>query len=236
MAVDVILGGLGSGKTTTLTWMGHIRFDEGCSLYCNYKLYDIEYYSLENIFDFKDITTEKNFIMLDELWLTSDSRRCNSLLNIQMSKRILQSRKTHSDVCISSQDFFQLDPRIRNITRYLFEPEIIQHDENGKPIFINLTIYDWQHKSNKKISIIIPMQMNFKHGYVDVPESFETDEILETMTNPTEKEYKNLIKKYISFDGKKSDLESVLQIKEGMGASESKTLSKYILVVKNGLV
>jgi len=245
MAIDFIVGSIGDGKTCLETWFVHNAIDERRDIYANYNLFNINYYNISRTSELDDINTQNNLIAIDEGWITADSRRSQSLLNITFSHKMLQSRKIgkqieqkpiRTDVLISTQDFYQVEERIRNICRYIYKPKILLADNIGKPLILIVTRHDFQAQSFDKIKFPIPMQFNFKHGYVDIPENYDTYEQIDSMTDTFEDRYKEIIEKYSSnprsYEIKIPLLASIIRVKEDLRPSDATSIARYIQATK----
>jgi hypothetical protein len=242
MAVDFIIGGIGEGKTALQTFFVHAKIDDGYMIYSNYNLYNIEYFDLDKINDFQNIDTQYNFIVLDEAWISGlDSRKSQSLLNVSLSHKFLQSRKLgkkltdkpiKTDMMITAQDFYQVDTRIRNICRYIYKPKIILRDNNDKPLILMVDRYDFQKRTFDKVSFPVPLQFNFNHGYFDICESYDTFETIDSLSNSYEDRYNHIVEKYVniprSFEIKGSVLAGILRYKENISNADAVMLARII--------
>lgn len=240
MAVDFIVGNIGDGKTCLEVFFIHLGIDEGKTIYANHNLYNIPYYNISKISQFDDIETQNNLIAVDESWITADSRRSQSLLNISFSHRMLQSRKIgkqiekkpiETDVIMTTQDFYQVEERIRNVCRYIFKPKIVLRDENKKPLIMIVSRYDFQNPNFDKITFPLPMQFNFNHGFIDIPEHYDTYEQIDSMEDTFEDRYGDIIKKYSisrSYEIKTPLLASVIGVRENLRNSDALKIARFI--------
>ena len=232
--ICIILGDVGSGKTAGLTWFGHSYYDEGYTLVSNYNLFNIDYVHLKDYNDLLKIEGESEdkplFFMLDEGWLMADSRRSGSVLNMGTTKFGMQHRKKHAHVFITSQTQSQIDKRLKSQCQIWYEPEILAKDENGKPLYIKMEYKMFKGKRTIEGFIPMPMQYNFLHGFVDIPESYDTYEIVEDSEIDLEETYRPVIEKYIGVAStlKKGQLTSVLEIQEGIQSNIAEKLADFM--------
>jgi hypothetical protein len=233
--IFTILGGIGSGKTLLLTFLSHAFYNDGYNIYANYHLKRIKYINLMNVTDFLKIKTHPNFFALDEGWLNMDSRRSGSLMNLIHSKSILQSRKIEAHVGITTQTWMQLDKRIRSVTALVFQPEIIIRDDNGKPLALKVTYFknEGKRRMNEIFIPLVPPMID-----IDIPESYDTLEIVDELESNERQEMETLVKKYLNdpkTEGlKPTKLKSYITmqelIKNGhmLESSKSGTIANYI--------
>lgn len=126
-----IEGGLGVGKTQTLTFLvNHFKKYYNEPVFANYKLLNIDYKYIATIEDIKNIRRGKFYA--DELWLWLDSRISSfDEYNKEISNILLKSRKRFYDVFYTAQGLHQIDKRIRLITDFILQPEILYYDEDN---------------------------------------------------------------------------------------------------------
>lgn len=242
MTLYAIIGNMRSGKTMFSTWLGHYKYDKGYSLYANYNLYNIPYFPIDSVKDFEDVETPNNFFMMDEAWLSGlDSRRSQSLINIALSETFLQSGKMgkgeyrSNDICVTVQDFGQLDVRIRNVTDIVAKPTIIARDEYNKPLAMLIEYINYQSDNKKRQRLPIPLQYYFEHGFVDVPNCYDTYQRIESMEEKIDAE-NPLIQKYLNFEGNKGELISVLENIESLPNTNAKAFANLIQCVQKGYI
>jgi hypothetical protein len=144
MALWVLVGKMGGGKTLTMTYFLFILFVEKMMrILTNYSLtfpnrrdgYKPEKIQLETLLDPNNKEMMNCAIGLDEFWLFADSRTSASKTNRLISYIMLQSRKRNVDIFITAQTYMQIDTRIRKNADY-----IIYCKKSNKPGYIRFTI------------------------------------------------------------------------------------------------
>lgn len=227
--ISGIIGDIGAGKTMLETCFLTLGADSGHKIYANYKLKAIPYTHLGNQADFLAITGDKNLIGLDEYWLSADSRRSSSVLNLATTTWGLQSRKIHSDVIITTQGHMQLDIRLRQLIRLWMEPSIALTDKDGKPTMLKVSARILKGSSTIDRTFYMPTVLNTKRfGVVDIPNSYDSYEIISEIDLNPKDQYKKLIKKYEGYDSGEKGLAAILEFDENLQKSEAKDLAAYI--------
>ena len=218
--IIVFTGKLGTGKTIGAVNLTKRCYNSGYTLYSNIKLTKMPYIPLSKVEDFNSIETKKNLFLLDEFWLNSDSRKSNSILNMLGTTHILQSRKKHIDTIITSQDFYQLDKRIRFVTNWIIEPKILS-TRNGKPHLMLMTIHDLD---NEKISRMV----------IDISgdlEEYDTDELVEVLGDNREEFLDEILVLYKDWYGlglSRKGLIAKLKKIDNLTPSEASTVADYL--------
>jgi hypothetical protein len=220
----------------------HYFLDRGFTLYANYNLYEIPYTRIDSVKDFEDVETPYNIFSIDEAWLSGlDSRRSQSFINVALSETFLQSGKMGmgeyriNHIIITGQDFGQFDLRIRNVTDIVAKPTIIVRDEFNKPLAMLIEYINYQSDNKKRQRLPIPLQFEFEHGFVDVPNSYDTYQRIESMEEELAPN-NEIVQKYLNFEGNKGELISVLEAVEHIPTTPAKTLASFISCVKKGYV
>ena len=116
--IIVLEGPMGSGKTLSATAFAIIdKVELGRNIICNYHLQNIDYkyFSYEQFVEWMKNTTELNdtSVILDEAYLFADSRMSQSGLTKLFSYFALQTRKRGVDLYITTQQFRNIDIRLR---------------------------------------------------------------------------------------------------------------------------
>jgi hypothetical protein len=129
MTLIAILGGLGCGKTLTLTYLGlksYFSYGGDVKLFANFHLFGVPFYYVKNI---EEIEGMKEGIFLgDELWLWLDSRASSSKKNRAIAMILAKSRKRNVEIFYTTQDFSQIDKRIRKITDLFAMPTLNKNE------------------------------------------------------------------------------------------------------------
>lgn len=127
-------GRQGGGKTRFMTILGLFLHNyTKMPLYSNYTLYGINYFPVNSLKEIWQINS--GILLLDELWLSADSRRSSH--NVDFSSLIAQLRKKNIIAIYTSQQISKLDLRVRDATDFLF------HCEDGNKI----TFVDYQYQT-----------------------------------------------------------------------------------------
>lgn len=135
-----IEGGIGTGKTITGVWFILEDAKKGKIIYTNCRLNikddkNINYLTKENIYSIFDniktgkIDMENSTVFLQEAHNYIDSRNSMSKKNKVLSYWILQSRHTGKgscDIIYDTQDFSQVDIRLRRNTDMFIRPYIVK--------------------------------------------------------------------------------------------------------------
>ncbi len=219
MAVWGIVGDMGCGKTILSTYFGYELYSDGYTVYSNYNL-KYPYTPIDSLKDIGDLQTYPNIILLDEAWITADSRKSGSYRNLVLSKQVLQSRKQIADVIYTTQFANQIDLRIRQITKLFLIPEIIYTDDDGIPAIIRAEFFE--SLSNFK----------FKEKGAKIYDIYNTHLLYDTNQRIEETdsgEYVDLLDKYKDFRGTKADLICILTIEDGIPKSQAALAAQYII-------
>lgn len=112
-------GSQGSGKSLSMAVLGTaLASGSGVALYSNYPVSgSLPVNSIEELMKLKNCV-----VLLDELWLTMDSRMWKD--NVLLTSWIFQCRKRGMVVFYSTQHMDQIDLRVRNATDYRIACEI----------------------------------------------------------------------------------------------------------------
>jgi len=139
--IACIMGDLGSGKTLFMTTRAYLSHMAGVSIISNYHL-GFPHKRIEKITDLDQIIDEnidKAFLFVfDEPFISLDSRASHSKLNIQLSQRVLQSRKMNMSILYSARFIREVELRLRAVTNWIFCPNIIALDEEEKPLVLTI--------------------------------------------------------------------------------------------------
>jgi hypothetical protein len=233
----MILGGIGTGKTLLMRWLGQMHYSQGYELYANFCLKGVPYHKVGTYTDFLNISTPKNFIMLDEWWKNADSRRSMSSIGQLSTNWTMQSRKvggkaegggqgTH--VCMTGQNYEQFDLRIRGIGEVFYRPEIIAYDDNNVPLLLKVEIIMIKGNKSIKRTVPIPLIYDFGDGEIDIPFAYDTYEDITEMESSSKDLHRKYFEKYWDFTGKQSQLQLILEYDDGLSGSEAKRIAGFI--------
>ncbi len=126
MVLMAIVGGLGSGKTLSLTYLAYRNYLKGLRIFSNYWL------GFPHVKITKTSQLEKmveGFFAGDELWLWLDSRVSSSKRNRIVGKILISSRKKDVNFCYTTQSFNQVDVRIRRVTDFIAQPVLTPRED-----------------------------------------------------------------------------------------------------------
>lgn len=157
MTIFGVVGGIGSGKTMTLAYLGMNDLNSGKKIFSNVTFIkvppnlnkNITYLTAENLAtifqDVKDkkINMENSTVVIQEMHNYIDSRRSVSNKSLLITYWILQSRHTGKgscDIIYDTQRISQVDIRLRTNTDFILEPEIVEKNTNGEPVTIKVKI------------------------------------------------------------------------------------------------
>lgn len=158
-----IAGRMGTGKTLSMTVLGQaLAYISKSPLYANYTLNGIDYKFLTSIKDLWE--SDKGIMLLDELWLTMDSRLWKD--NTKLSRWLNQTRKKDLIILYTTQHIGQVDIRIRRATDWLIICE-------KKPEGIWLNFIEYQYGLIGKKLLIENPQKHYNR--------YNTYEVLSTM-------------------------------------------------------
>lgn len=139
MTSTIIVGNLGSGKTFIMTLL---TYSDGRELWSNYKINSERYRQLDiiDLFDLPD-----NIILLmDEGYAWLESRASGNELNIYLSSVLYHSRKTFTDIYITTPDFSTIDKRFRKLVNYII---FCKHRDNFLSDDFKFLFYDKENHS-----------------------------------------------------------------------------------------
>ena len=127
-----IMGKMGGGKTRFMTIIGvYMHYSTGAPLYANYSLFGVPYTKISSLKELWEINN--GIVMLDELWLSMDSRMWKD--NVAVTRFINQTRKKKITLLYTTQHIKQIELRTRNAT------DILVFCENGNTV----TFIDYQY-------------------------------------------------------------------------------------------
>lgn len=122
--IIAFIGNMGSGKTLSMVRHAYKKYRKGFTIYSNIKLnFPYKEYDLQMIMDYAQNgkTFYKAIFLLDEAHIFLDSRMSASKRNRILTYFILQTRKADIELCYTTQNFMQVDIRLRNQTDDIIE-------------------------------------------------------------------------------------------------------------------
>jgi len=142
--IIAFVGQLGTGKTLGMTNMVSYNYAVlGKTIYSNYHLKRIPYVpvtSLDQINEMRD-----GVFAADELWSWVDSRTTKTKRNQMIAKIALVARKRGVDIFYTTQNFHQIEKRIRDITNIVIKPML-----NGNKTICTMLWYDRMEIDDKR--------------------------------------------------------------------------------------
>ena len=111
------VGELGSGKTLSMTYLLLRNWQKGRVIYANYTLYGIPFYKIRTLGDFNEIS--HGMVGGDELWLNISSWAGRSKVHEFTTTILLRSRKKDLHILYTTQNFHQVNKRVRDVTDYI---------------------------------------------------------------------------------------------------------------------
>lgn len=110
-------GGLGSGKSLTAVWLASLEASSGRPVYTNFPCT-----FSQRVSSWSEVVAIRSGVFVwDESHLDIDSRRF--MRNVSFTPWLTQTRKLGVDLIVISQDFGQVDARMRNLTDVLIRCE-----------------------------------------------------------------------------------------------------------------
>lgn len=181
--IIMFIGGMGSGKTLTMTAEAIKYTLKGFKIYSNYKLECIPYIPLtKKVFDelIKDKTSlQEAVLLIDEIHIWLDSRSSMKKKNKAISYFLLQTRKRNVRLLCTTQHPDQVDKRLRNnIDILVFCRNVTNKVStlvNEKKRTVIEAQYCWmhdRHSAPKKILI----EANKFYKYYNTTEIIDMDE------------------------------------------------------------
>lgn len=139
MTSTILVGNLGSGKTFIMTLL---TYSDGRELWSNYKINNERYKQLDiiDLFDLPD----NIILLLDEGYAWLESRASGNELNIYLSSILYHSRKTFTDIYITTPDFSTIDKRFRKLVNYII---FCKHRDNFLSDDFHFLFYDVESHS-----------------------------------------------------------------------------------------
>lgn len=142
MVLVAIVGELGAGKTLGLTHVLKKRYDEGKTIYANYHLNNDVFDNYEYVESTDQINEMREGVFGgDELWLWLDSRESARGKNKFISSILIKSRKRDIDILYTTQNFMQIDIRIRRVTDFVIEPILTKNELVCKLFYYKMQNY-----------------------------------------------------------------------------------------------
>lgn len=117
-----IVGRMGSGKTLLMTYLSYKAFMSGQAIFSNYRLtYPHKIITKKDILSYaeKKSSLENCVLLIDECQIMLDCR--NFQKNSMITFFLLQTRKRGVDLIYTTQQFFNVDKRLRENTDYIIE-------------------------------------------------------------------------------------------------------------------
>jgi len=142
----IILGNLGSGKTLIMTLLTYFNNKQ---IWSNYFIDSVNYRELE-VVDLFNLPDNINLLM-DEGYSWLESRASQDYLNAYLSSILYHSRKTFTDIYITTPDFSTIDKRFRKLVNFII---LCEHRENFEVDDFHFVFYDKENKSYSDITLL----------------------------------------------------------------------------------
>jgi hypothetical protein len=151
------LGRLGKGKTLSMVLKAYEYYCLGWKIFSNIWL-KFPFVPIKTPYDI--ITLENCFALLDEFWALADNRKSMSLKNDVVTVVCIRSRKRKFHIGYTQQ-YVQIDPRIRFITDYWIRPKLYPDNLTGlPPVILEQKIYDGDWIPQMPITIDVRPYLN----------------------------------------------------------------------------
>ena len=146
MVLIAIVGELGGGKTSSLTYLAwNNYYYKERNIFANYNIYGIPFHPVKTLGDLQRMIPMKTmtadelmarkeiFFAGDELWrwidartaLIDDKKKGRQINNKVVTDILGASRKQGVTIAYSTQTLQQVDKRIRDITDFIFYPVLL---------------------------------------------------------------------------------------------------------------
>lgn len=132
MAVTVITGNKGDGKTSLSTMFAYNAAQRGRPIFSNYHFNDFEYRYLQMSEVLNDVDMLMNsLVVVDEAYMYIDSRSFSSKANKLIGYLVLQSRKRGVDLILNLLQKSLGDLRIRENTDFIYNctAMVVRHNQ-----------------------------------------------------------------------------------------------------------
>jgi len=121
MAILVITGPLGQGKTLSLTYLAWRNwYYKRRRIFANYTLYGIPYFKITRVSELDRI--KNGYGCFDEIWVWLEAAAGERLKKKIVSDILRKSRKRNLTIASTSQTLDQVPPRIRKIIDFIGYP------------------------------------------------------------------------------------------------------------------
>lgn len=184
--IGAVMGDIGAGKTLYMTILGLHAYLKGFVIISNYHL-AYPHFRIEKISDIDEITENTTYpyvFLFDEPFTSIDARESQSKRNIQMSHRILQSRKKRVHIFYSVRYQKEIELRMRVVTNWVYFPHIVLTLDDNTPYAMLIERF----KRNRAGEMIKKGQFpikTFYHGY-NLCEMYDTSEIVKVLQQKKE--------------------------------------------------
>ncbi|MCW1312776.1 MAG: hypothetical protein OH338_05105 [Candidatus Parvarchaeota archaeon] len=139
MAIMVIIGELGSGKTLSLTYLlWRNWYYKNKIIYANYTLYGIPYFKITKVSELDMI--RQGYLGADEMWVWLETSVGERLKKKIVSDILRKSRKRNLTINSTSQTLEQIPLRIRKIIDFIGYPML-----NRNATICRLAIFSGPH-------------------------------------------------------------------------------------------
>ncbi len=109
-------------ETLCLTYLAWKNYMKGMKLFSNYKLKGMPHLRIRDTEDI--INMREGFAALDELWTWVDARQSGKKKNKFITLVLAKSRKRGLDIAYTTQRFYNIDIRVRQVTDLIVIPQM----------------------------------------------------------------------------------------------------------------
>lgn len=135
----IILGNLGSGKTLIMTLLS---YHDKREVWSNYKINSKNYRVLD-VVDLLDLP-DNIILLMDEAYAWIESRVSSSTLNEYLSSILFHTRKTNTDIYLTTPMFSTIDKRFRHQANYII---LCEHRNNFNTDDFHFLFYNKDNKT-----------------------------------------------------------------------------------------
>jgi len=130
----IILGNLGSGKTFIMTLL---TYSDKREIWSNYKVNSEKYRKLD-VVDLLDLP-DNIILLMDEAYAWIESRVSSSTLNEYLSSILFHTRKTNTDIYLTTPMLSTIDKRFRHQANFII---LCEHRENFEVDDFHFTFFN----------------------------------------------------------------------------------------------
>ena len=153
----IAIGNLGSGKTFIITLL---TYSDKRDIWSNYKVNRKGYKSLE-VVDLLDLP-DNIILLMDEAYAWIESRVSSSTLNEYLSSILFHTRKTNTDMYLTTPMFSTIDKRFRHQANFII---FCEHRENFEIDDFHFTFYNVNNNTYGSCTLLYEHAKKYFHLY-----------------------------------------------------------------------